>query len=87
MSNNANLILGFNTEITSSYQDEAEFTKQAVIFNRSSKTVTLKDLNGFPVYLFMSKSGDIYSISSGLRHTNLQDSYGRKSFFVEKIRP
>lgn len=86
LSNNANLILGFNIEITSSYQDEAEFTKQAVIFNRSSKTVTLKELNGFPVHLFMSKSGDIYSISSGLRHTNLQDSYGRKSFFIEKIR-
>lgn len=86
ISKDGNWIYGSNNDPSWSLEDTSPHLKEAIFYNRSTKQVQSVPTKGYPMWVFQSPSGGVYSISSGLKKSTLQEriSY-TKDLFVERL--
>ncbi len=79
-------IFGTNNDPDWQITNESPHKKEAVILNRDSNELTEIETLGYPHVIFQNYSGDIFSISKGLKAKSLTQNYSEiPSIFVEKI--
>lgn len=79
-------IYGSNNDPDWHIQDSSPHLKEAIIYNRNTKQTQTVPAIGYPMFVFQSPSGTVYSLSSGLKRSKLKDriSY-TKDLFIEQL--
>lgn len=86
MSSNGNLIYGSNNDPSWSIDDTSPHKKEAIIYNWKSHVVQTVPTKGYPLVVFQSPKGDVFSISSGLKKSDLyEDLSYTQDLFIERL--
>lgn len=86
LSLDGNLVFGTNNDPEWPPQTESPHLKQAIFFDRTTRDSEFIEAQGYPLFIFENNSGEIFSISSGLKIERISTHTQDYSFFVEKLR-